>query len=74
MDKSGEAVLILTPNQEEPFVKMLRSRHVKIDRIEPDERRIIDIQKKLMSTIAMSTGLKEFAQKVDNIKQSHLTY
>lgn len=64
MDKSGEAVLILTPNQEEPFVKMLSSRHVAIERIEADERKMISIQKKLMSTIAMHTELKNFAQRV----------
>lgn len=69
MNKAGEAVLILTPNQEAPFIKMLQSRHVKIERIEPDERRIIDIKKKLMSTVAMYTGLKDFAQKVTNFKR-----
>jgi hypothetical protein len=67
MDNSGEAVLILTPNQEQPFIKMLRSRQITIDKIEPDERRIRDIRKKLMSAITMYTGLKEFAQKVESI-------
>lgn len=64
MNKAGEAVLVLTPNQEEPFIKMLTSRHVSIEKIEPDKQRILDIKKKLMSTITMHSGLKDFAQKV----------
>jgi len=63
MDRAGEAVLILTPNQEEPFIKMLKSRHVTIEKIEPDERKIRNIETKLMATIAMFTNLKDYAQK-----------
>ncbi|KAI6202951.1 RNA helicase [Aphelenchoides besseyi] len=63
MGKNGEAVLVLTPSQEEPFVKMLNQRHIPIEVITPDERRIRDVRQKLMSTIATFPELKDFAQK-----------
>jgi hypothetical protein len=64
MDRTGEAVLVLTPNQEEPFIKMLTSRQVSIEKIEPDQQRILDVKNKLMATITMHSNLKDFAQKV----------
>ncbi|KAI6192696.1 RNA helicase [Aphelenchoides besseyi] len=63
MGKNGEAVLVLTPSQEEPFVKMLNQRHIPIEVITPDERRIRDVRQKLMSTIATFPELKDFAQR-----------
>ncbi|KAI6233038.1 RNA helicase [Aphelenchoides fujianensis] len=63
MDKDGEAVLVLTPSQEKPFVKMLKQRHIPIECIAPDEKRIRDIRPKLMSTLSSWPELKEFAQR-----------
>jgi hypothetical protein len=34
MDNKGEAMLMLTARQEEPFVEMLRERNVPINRVE----------------------------------------
>lgn len=34
MQNKGEALLVLTPSQEQPFIKMLTERHVPISQVE----------------------------------------
>lgn len=36
MNKKGEAVLVLTPNQEEPFLKRLAEKHIEPNKIQYD--------------------------------------
>ncbi|CAD5206487.1 unnamed protein product [Bursaphelenchus okinawaensis] len=61
MGRNGRGVLVLTPNQEEPFINMLQEKAVPITQIRPDQKKLLDIRTKLMAVIASFSELKEFA-------------
>lgn len=63
MDAKGEGILVLTPSQEEAMVACLTAKNVPISKIRVDQRQLLDIRKKLQSTIAQFPSLKEFAQR-----------
>ncbi|MFH4975911.1 hypothetical protein AB6A40_002620 [Gnathostoma spinigerum] len=63
MDAKGEAVLCLTPSQEEAMVRILRSRNIPIKKISTDARKVVDISNKLCSQMIQFPELKEFAQR-----------
>lgn len=63
MNNKGEAMLMLTPNQEEPFIEMLRSRNVPITKVEIETNKVLDIRLKLANLMIPFPQLKQFAQK-----------
>jgi ATP-dependent RNA helicase DDX10/DBP4 len=63
MDKKGEAVLVLTPSQEEPFLKRLAEKNIEVSKIHVDTQKLVDIRIKLSSTLSEHLEYKEFAQK-----------
>ncbi|VDM99789.1 unnamed protein product, partial [Thelazia callipaeda] len=63
MDVKGEAVLVLTPSQEQAMFTLLRSRNIPISKIDVSEKRITDISRRLQSVIIQYPGMKEFAQR-----------
>lgn len=60
-------MLVLTPNQEKPFVDLLKAKNVPVEQITPDPRKVVDIKTKLSATIASFSELKDFAQGVSFI-------
>jgi ATP-dependent RNA helicase DDX10/DBP4 len=62
MERSGEAVLVLTPSQEEGFLKKLTQRNVPLSRIAVDTTKMADIRNKLSSLMIAFPELKDFAQ------------
>uniref|UniRef100_A0A914PVG6 ATP-dependent RNA helicase n=1 Tax=Panagrolaimus davidi TaxID=227884 RepID=A0A914PVG6_9BILA len=63
MNKKGEAVLVLTPSQEEPFLKRLAEKNIEVSKIHVDTQKLVDIRIKLSSTLSEHLECKEFAQK-----------
>ncbi|VDM48607.1 unnamed protein product [Toxocara canis] len=63
MDARGEGILVLTPNQEQAMVSRLAAKNIPISKISVDQRQMLDIRKKLQSTIAQFPNLKDFAQR-----------
>ncbi|VIO95491.1 Mitochondrial ATP synthase coupling factor 6 family protein [Brugia malayi] len=63
MDAKGEAILVLTPAQEQAMLTRLQARNILITKISVNEKQIMDISKRLQSVIAQYPGMKEFAQR-----------
>uniref|UniRef100_A0A914Y106 ATP-dependent RNA helicase n=1 Tax=Panagrolaimus superbus TaxID=310955 RepID=A0A914Y106_9BILA len=63
MNKKGEAVLVLTPSQEEPFLKRLGEKNIEVNKIHVDSKQLVDIRIKLSSTLSEHLEYKDFAQK-----------
>ncbi|KAM3722069.1 putative ATP-dependent RNA helicase [Dirofilaria immitis] len=63
MDAKGEAILVLTPTQEQAMLARLQEKNIPITKISVNENRIMDISKRLQSVIAQYPGMKEFAQR-----------
>ncbi|VDN85372.1 unnamed protein product, partial [Brugia pahangi] len=63
MDAKGEAILVLTPAQEQAMLARLQARNILITKISVNEKQIMDISKRLQSVIAQYPGMKEFAQR-----------
>uniref|UniRef100_A0A8R1TLG6 ATP-dependent RNA helicase n=1 Tax=Onchocerca volvulus TaxID=6282 RepID=A0A8R1TLG6_ONCVO len=63
MDASGEAVLVLTPTQEQAMLARLQKKNITITKISINENQIMDISKRLQSAITQYPGMKEFAQR-----------
>ncbi|MCP9264306.1 Ddx10 protein [Dirofilaria immitis] len=64
MDAKGEAILVLTPTQEQAMLARLQEKtfqSLKLGFV--NENRIMDISKRLQSVIAQYPGMKEFAQR-----------
>ncbi|KAH7723643.1 DEAD box protein (Asp-Glu-Ala-Asp) box polypeptide 10 [Aphelenchoides avenae] len=62
MERKGNAVLVLTPSQEEGFITRLKQRSVPISRIDVDAAKINDIRVKLSELMIPFAELREFAQ------------
>ncbi|KAL7080299.1 hypothetical protein ACQ4LE_000729 [Meloidogyne hapla] len=62
MNKSGEAMLILTGSQEGPFVEMLKARQIPINKVEIEKQKLFSIQTKLANLMIPFPELKHFAQ------------
>ncbi|CAG9531078.1 unnamed protein product [Cercopithifilaria johnstoni] len=63
MDAKGEAILVLTPAQEQAMLVRLKGKNIPITKISVNEKQIMDISRRLQSVIAQYPGMKEFAQK-----------
>uniref|UniRef100_A0A0R3S4F6 ATP-dependent RNA helicase n=1 Tax=Elaeophora elaphi TaxID=1147741 RepID=A0A0R3S4F6_9BILA len=63
MDAKGEAILVLTPAQEQAMLVGLQERGIPITKISVNEKQITDISRRLQSVIAQYPGMKEFAQR-----------
>uniref|UniRef100_A0A7E4VDF4 ATP-dependent RNA helicase n=1 Tax=Panagrellus redivivus TaxID=6233 RepID=A0A7E4VDF4_PANRE len=62
MNKKGEAVLVLTPSQEEPFIQKLAAKNITVNKIHVDPKQITDIRIKLSSTLSSTPDYRAFAQ------------
>lgn len=62
MNSRGEAMLMLTSKQEEPFVQMLKTKHVPINKVEVEREKVMDIRNKLSTLMVQFPTLKLFAQ------------
>ncbi|EFO28260.2 hypothetical protein LOAG_00217 [Loa loa] len=63
MDSKGEALLVLTPAQEQAMLKRLQEKNILINKLSVSEKQIMDISRRLQSVIAQYPGMKEFAQR-----------
>uniref|UniRef100_A0AC34QF92 ATP-dependent RNA helicase n=1 Tax=Panagrolaimus sp. JU765 TaxID=591449 RepID=A0AC34QF92_9BILA len=63
MNKKGEAVMALTPSQEEGFIKKLANVKINLEKIDVETKKLVDIQKKLSSVLSERLEVKEFAQR-----------
>ncbi|KAL3997763.1 DEAD/DEAH box helicase family protein [Acanthocheilonema viteae] len=63
MDAKGEAILVLTPAQEQAMLIRLQEKDIPITKISINEKQIMNISRRLQSVIAQYPGMKEFAQR-----------
>uniref|UniRef100_A0ACB8FG74 Uncharacterized protein n=1 Tax=Sphaerodactylus townsendi TaxID=933632 RepID=A0ACB8FG74_9SAUR len=61
--EGGEALLILLPSEEKEMLQQLLQKKVPINKIKINPEKIVDIQKKMQSSLAQDQGLKERAQR-----------
>ncbi|KAB7499458.1 putative ATP-dependent RNA helicase DDX10 [Armadillidium nasatum] len=60
---TGEALLVLTPSQEEPMVNTLKANNIPIEKIIVNARELIDIRAAVESNLSKFTGLKDEAER-----------
>ncbi|XP_027214744.2 probable ATP-dependent RNA helicase DDX10 isoform X2 [Penaeus vannamei] len=56
---SGEAVLVLTPHEEEPMLANLKAKNIEVDRIEVDTSKMSSIHTKMEIILSKNNELKE---------------
>ncbi|XP_015270882.1 PREDICTED: probable ATP-dependent RNA helicase DDX10 [Gekko japonicus] len=61
--EGGEALLILLPSEEKGMVQQLSQKQVPINKIKINPEKLVDIQKKMQSSLAQDQELKERAQR-----------
>ncbi|XP_077197725.1 putative ATP-dependent RNA helicase DDX10 [Paroedura picta] len=61
--EGGEALLILLPSEEKGMVQQLLQKKVPISKIKINPEKLMDIQKKMQSSLAQDRDLKERAQR-----------
>nr|XP_056714860.1 probable ATP-dependent RNA helicase DDX10 [Euleptes europaea] len=61
--EGGEALLILLPSEEKGMVQQLLQKKVPINKIKINPEKLVDIQKKMQSSLAQDQALKERAQR-----------
>ncbi|XP_060090826.1 probable ATP-dependent RNA helicase DDX10 [Heteronotia binoei] len=61
--EGGEALLILLPSEEKGMVQQLSQKKVPINKIKINPDKLVDIQKKMQSSLAQDQELKERAQR-----------
>ncbi|KAK3802741.1 hypothetical protein RRG08_012256 [Elysia crispata] len=62
-EKSGEALLVLLPSEEDKMVEDLRKRKIPIVKLKVSKKRVFDVTKKLESLCASEKEMKDNAQK-----------
>lgn len=62
-EKNGEAILVLTPSEENSMVKQLEDRKIPIEKIAVNPRKYFTIQRKAEALLAKHIWLKESAQR-----------
>ncbi|RUS88385.1 hypothetical protein EGW08_003841 [Elysia chlorotica] len=62
-EKSGEALLVLLPSEEDKMVEDLRKRKIPIVKLKVSKKRVFDVTKKLESICASEKDMKDSAQK-----------
>jgi len=62
-ERDGQALLVLLPSEEEEMVKQLEARKVPIQQIQPDPKKLQNIQRKLASFCAQNQEIKHWAQR-----------
>ncbi|XP_054830831.1 probable ATP-dependent RNA helicase DDX10 [Eublepharis macularius] len=61
--EGGEALLILLPSEEKGMAQQLVQKKVPINNIKINPEKLVDVQKKMQSSLAQDQGLKEKAQR-----------
>ncbi|TKR59777.1 hypothetical protein L596_029402 [Steinernema carpocapsae] len=63
MNRKGEAALVLTPSQEKPMLERLKKAKIIPEQLQVAKKEVLDISKKMQSTIIQFSKLKEYAQR-----------
>lgn len=63
MDAKGEAVLVLTPSQEERMITRLTAKSIPISKISVDPKLLFDVSKKMQTAVIQFQEMKDYAQR-----------